>query len=323
MSPIQLYLHTYSLRFHLAHQPGFDVFAFIERAAAEGFVGVCLSANDAYYRHLGGKEPARLTAIRTHLQANNLACDVDTSGTEPTHLRTMLHIAQAVGAKHLRTYTRYSLPSAQLVAQTVQDLRAIAPLAADLGVRVLLENHEVMTGEEIVAVVTAVNHPHIAALFDYGNSQMVMEEPMAALAAMAPISRAAHLKDHVILRAEASPNGRLSVLGVPIGAGHLPIIPLTQGLLEAGCTRIAFENSWGYYAPVQAERLTAKTEDLLGQGTFRFAQPPITNDRYPLHPDQFTPTQLVQMEDKAHHSSLTWLKQAFANAGIVFGNVRN
>jgi sugar phosphate isomerase/epimerase len=146
--PVELYLHTYSLRFHLAHQPGFDVFAFIERAAAEGFVGVCLSANDAHYRHLGGKEPTRLAAIRACLQAHKLACDIDTSGTEPAHLRDLLFIAQAVGAAQLRTYTRYALPPAPLVAQTVQDLRAIAPLAAQLGVRVLLENHEVMTGVE-------------------------------------------------------------------------------------------------------------------------------------------------------------------------------
>jgi sugar phosphate isomerase/epimerase len=228
----------------------------------------------------------------------------------------MLSVAQAIGAEQLRTYTRYNLPPAQLAAQTVQDLQTISPLAADLGIRVLLENHEVMTGTEIATVVTAVNHPHIAALFDYGNSQMVLEEPMAALAALAPFSHSAHLKDHVLLRAEDSPNGRLSVLGVPIGEGNLPIIPLTQGLLQAGCTRIAFENSWGYYAPVKEERLTAETAELLGHDTFRFAQPPVSNERYLLHPQQFTPEQLVQMEDAVHHRSLAWIKQAFVTAGI-------
>ena len=314
---IQLYLHTYSLRFHLAHQPGFDVFAFIERAAAEGFVGVCLSANDAHYRHLGGSDPAHLTAIRAHLQAHNLACDMDTSGTESAHLRTVLPIAKAIGAEQLRTYTRYNLPPAQLITQTVRDLEAVAPLAADLGVRVLLENHEVMTGGEIAAVVTAVDHPNIAALFDYGNSQMVMEEPMMALAAMAPFSRSAHLKDHVMLSPDQSPDGRLSVLGVPIGAGYLPLIPLTQGLLQAGCSRIAFENSWGYYAPVKPERLTAETAQLLGHNTFRFAQPPLSNERYLLQPDHFTPERLVEMEGEVHQCSLAWLKRTFASQGIT------
>ena len=309
---IRLYLHTYSLRFHMAHKPGFNVFAFIERAANEGFVGICISANDANYRHLGGKEPSKLAAIQAHLQAHNLACDMDTSSTEPAHLRTMLHVAQAIGAEQVRTYTRYNLPPAQLVAQTIRDLQAVAPLAADLGIRVLLENHEVMTGGEIAEVLTAVNHPNIAALFDYGNSQMVMEEPMAALAAMAPFSRSAHLKDHVMLRADQSPNGRLSVLGVPIGEGHLPILPLTKKLLQAGCTRIAFENSWGYYAPVKPERLTPETEKLLGQGAFRYADGVLDNGRYLLYPEQFTPAQLVQLEDTAHHRSLTWLKQLFA-----------
>jgi sugar phosphate isomerase/epimerase len=317
LPPVQLYLHTYSLRFHFYHKPGFDVFDFIKRAAAEGFVGVCLSANDASYRHLGGKEPGRQAAIRTHLEQHNLACDIDTSGTEPDHLRTMLLVAQAVGARQLRTYTRYQLPPAQLVAQTVQDLQTIAPLAADLEIRLLLENHEVMTGSEIAEVLTAVNTPWVGALFDYGNSQMVLEEPMAALAAMAPFSGSAHLKDHVMLSPAQSPDGRLSVLGVPIGEGHLPIISLTQGLLQAGCTRIAFESSWGYRAPVKPERLTAETAELLGQGAFRFAQPPLNNDRYLLHPEQFPPEQLVRLEDEAHHRSLAWLKQAFAQAGIA------
>jgi sugar phosphate isomerase/epimerase len=316
MPTLQLYLHTYSLRFHLQHQPGFDVFAFIERAAAEGFAGVCISANDANYRHIGSAEPGRLAAIRRHLEQHRLACDIDTSGTEPAHLRKLLHVARAVGAQQLRTYTRYTLPTAELVSRTIRDLRAIAPLAAEMGITILLENHEVMTGEEIAAVMTAVKHPFVAALFDYGNSQMVMEEPAAALTAMAPFSRSAHLKDHVMLPAEASPNGRLSVLGVPIGEGCLPIIPLTRALLDAGCNRIAFENSWGYYAPVKPERLSAETAVLLGQGPFRFAQPPFSNERYLLHPDQFSPAELVQLEDKAHHHSLAWLKKAFTTAGI-------
>jgi hypothetical protein len=141
---------------------------------------------------------------------------------------------------------------------------------------------------------------------------------MAALAAMAPFSQSAHLKDHVMLRAEQSPNGRLSVLGVPIGEGCLPIIALTQGLLQAGCSRIAFENSWGYYAPVQTERLTREAAGLLGQGAFRFAQPPLSNERYLLHPEQFTQERLVQLEDEAHQRSLGWLKQAFSEAGIAW-----
>ncbi len=313
MSAVQLYLHTFSLRFHLRYRPGFDVFAFIERAAAEGFMGVCISANDAHYRHLGSADPARLAAIRRHVGGYGLACDIDTSGTDPAHLRTMLHIAQAVGAQQLRTYTRYSLPPDKLVARTIQDLQAIGPLAADLGITILLENHEVMTGKEIAAALTAVNHPNVAALYDYGNSQMVMEEPVDALEAMAPFSRSAHLKDHVMLQAEDSPNGRLSVLGVPIGEGYLPILPLTQSLLDAGCSRIVFENSWGYYAPVKPERLTEETAELLGRGAFRFAERPISNERYLLYPERFSTAELLRLEDEAHQRSLAWLHREFVS----------
>jgi sugar phosphate isomerase/epimerase len=197
-------------------------------------------------------------------------------------------------------------------------LVAIASQAAESGITVLLENHEVMTGEEIAAVISAVGHPAIAALFDYGNSQMVMEEPAAALAAMAPFCGSAHLKDHVMLAAEDSPNGHLSVLGVPVGEGYLPIIPLTQALLEAGCRRIAFENSWGYYAPVKSERLTVETAASLGQGPYRFAQTPLSNKRYLLYPEKISPAELVSLEDEAHQRSLTWLRNAFTAAEITW-----
>jgi sugar phosphate isomerase/epimerase len=319
MSPLALYLHTYSLRFHLAHQPGFDVFAFIERAAAEGFGGVALSANDVNYRHLGGRDPARLGRIRQAVAAVGLRCDMDTSGTDPAHLGAMLDVARQIGAEQVRTYTRYRGAPDVLVRRTIQDLRAVAPLAERFGIRVMLENHETFTGAEIAHVLAAVDSPWIGALYDYGNSQMVMEEPLAALEAMAPWVMSAHLKDNVLLRPEDSPDGQLAVLGMPIGEGNLPILAQTRRLVEVGLDRIVFENSWGYRAPVRPERLTAATRRILGQGSFAFAEPPLRNERYLLHPERFTPAQLVAMEDEAHQRSLTWLRRAFAAAGIEIG----
>ena len=81
----------------------------------------------------------------------------------------------------------------------------------------------------------------MGALYDYGNSMMLREDPLEALEAMLPWTRKAHMKDHVVMHG--------MVCGVPTGEGVLPIADITRRLLEAGVTRIAFENVWGYTCP--------------------------------------------------------------------------
>ena len=312
MNKVNLYLHTYSLRFHLAHQAGFDVQAFIERAASEGFNGVSISANDNNYRHLKSIEANRLAAIRDRIKAHDLLCDLDTSSTEPEHLKKMLAVAKAIGADKLRTYTKYTGTPAEMIKQTIIDLKEVAPVAEDLGVTVMLENHESFTGTDIAEILTAVASPQIAALYDYGNSQMVLEDPLDCLKAMAPFSRSAHLKDHVTVKAENSPDGQLSILGVPIGEGYLAIEETTRRLIEAGCTNIVFENSWGYRAPVQESRKTEAALAKLGTGSFSYADAPFTNERYLLEWEGLEPTQLIQQEHAAHQRSLKWFKKLLA-----------
>ncbi len=308
MNKINLYLHTYSLRFHLAHQEGFDVHAFIERAANEGFDGVSISANDSNYRHLKGIEAERLDAIRDRIQDFDLLCDLDTSHTEPEHLKKMLGVAKSIGADKLRTYTKYTGTPEEMISQTIVDLKEVAPVAEDLGITVMLENHESFTGSEIAEVLSTVDSPQIAALYDYGNSQMVLEDPLDCLVAMASFSRSAHLKDHVTVKAEHSPDRQLSILGVPIGEGYLDIEETTKRLVEVGCTNIVFENSWGYRAPVRESRKTKEGLAKLGKGSFGYADAPFTNERYLLEWEGLEPSQLIQQEHEAHLRSLQWFR---------------
>ena len=180
---LHLVLHSYSLRFHFLHKPGFDVFAFIDRAVADGFTGVNINANGANYRHLSGMGPDHVAAVRRRLDRHALLRDLETSGTDPAHLQTLLAVAQALGARALRTYTRHKGSPRDTVAATTRDLIAAAPLAAAAGVRILLENHEDFTGGECAEILAAVDSSWVGALYDYGNSMMVMEEPLAARAA--------------------------------------------------------------------------------------------------------------------------------------------
>ncbi len=311
-APIELLLHSYSLRFALWHDPRFDVFALLDRAVREGFAGVALNVNGPRYRFLGGDEPAHVARVADAIRERGLTVDIETSGTAPAHLERLLGLATRLGARNLRTYTRHAGPRAEVIAATVADLRAAAPAAAAAGVDVLLENHEEFTGVELARVLEAVDHPAVGALYDYGNSMMLHEEPHAALDAMLPWTRKAHLKDHVVLA-----DGR--VAGVPLGAGSVPIVELTRRLAEAGATRIAFENVWSYTCPLRP-REDGVAPDPLGAGALAVVPPPPDAAVFlddVLAVAEREPARVVALEEAAYVAALGWLHAALAAAGLA------
>ncbi len=261
------FLQSYCYRLHYEHAPGFDVFSFLDLAAAGGWDGVSININAPDYRQLSGTSLAHQDAVRAYLDARGLACDLETSGTELAHLEEILAVCLRIGAGQLRTYMRHAGSVDETIERTVADLRAAAPLFDAAGVRLLLENHEDYTGAELTRILDAVDHSAVGALFDYGNSMMVGEEPIVALAAILPHVRSAHLKDHACVLGD---DGEPWVLGVPIGSGVLPIAQITQRLAAAGLDRVIVSSVWGYRAPVRSWRGGAKP----GEGSFVVEQPP-------------------------------------------------
>lgn len=251
MKAIEFHVHSFSLRYHLRYREstGYDVFAYIAEMAQLGFTGVNVSANGAGYRDLCGTTAQHFAAVRAAVSERGMKLELDTSDTRVENMTTMLQVSSACGADTLRTYTRYSAPLPDLIEWTIRDLRAIASLAADLGVLVVLENHEDFTGPVLAEILGAVDHPSVRALYDYGNSQMVGEDPLDALTAMTPFIARVHAKDHVLLR---GPDGPV-VQGVPFGSGHLPVGDITDRLYAVGVRRFCYENVWSYTAPLKCD----------------------------------------------------------------------
>lgn len=289
-------IHSFGLWHHFAHKPGFDCVAYADLAAELGFKGISLSLNNAAYRHLGGREPWRMDRLRAHLQGLGFSLEVDTSGTDPAHMTELLGVAHRMGAGSLRTYTRHGGTPQEMMAATIRDLAAVAPVASDLGIVIVLENHEDFTGPELAQIVETVGHPSLKILYDYGNSQMVLEDPEAALEAVLPHVYSIHFKDHVMVRPEDAE--RLTVAGVPVGDGALPLTRLTRRLLEQGLRRLTFENVWGYTAPIRESR-TPLGPVTLGQGAFAFADPPFDPAFLVLDPSRLSPQELVDLEYRA------------------------
>lgn len=316
---IDLSIHSFSLWHHFRHIPGFDAIAYADLCQSLGFTGINLSLNDANYRHLGGRDVARMDALRTWLEAAGMSLEVDTSGTEPVHLHEMIAVAKRMGARTLRTYTRHRGTPAQMAAATARDLAAAMQDAARAGVVVVLENHEDFTGPELAGIVKSVGHPNLGILYDYGNSQMVLEDPEAALEAVLPYVVSVHVKDHVMIRAEdaaANGSGQLTVAGVPMGEGFLPIRRLTERLLAQGLRRICFENVWAYSAPIRAGRAPLAGV-VLGQGAFRYLDPPFDPARVMLDPAALSGAELVAQERAALERGLEYFRRELTGLGAV------
>jgi len=300
MKSIEMHIHSFSLRFQFKYRRDFDVFSYIALARESGFTGVNISANGPGYRDLGGTTPQHFAKVRACLQEHNMACEIDTSDTRVENLQQMLEVASQLGAERLRVYTKYDAPLTEQMDWTVGDLRAIAPQAERLGITIVFENHEDFQGAVISSILSKVNHPRIRALYDYGNSQMVGEDPMQALRAMQPYIDAVHVKDHVLLERE----GRLWVQGVPMGQGLLPIMEQTEALYASGLRRFCFENVWGYAARFKADHL------------------PTTAPFSLKHPHGFLNGALIpesealEQEWQAFQSGWQWYQHALESAGF-------
>lgn len=294
---IGMHVHSFGLRFHLRYG-AMTVFDFIDHARAQGFTGVNISANGPNFRDLGGTSTGHLAAVRRHL--DGMRCEIDTSGTDPGHMTRMLEVASVAGADTLRTYTRHTGEPAEIIDRTIVDLRAVAPIAQAAGMLVVLENHEDFTGPAIARILSAVDHPYVRALYDYGNSQMVGEDPLEALEAMAPHVARVHAKDHVVIQDD---EGRW-IQGVEMGTGRLPVIRQTHLLYEHGVRRFCFENVWSYVAPVRTGATPPSTPWFAVDGS-----------RIRLNGETLHRADAIVQERRAFDTGWAWFSSALTDAG--------
>jgi sugar phosphate isomerase/epimerase len=302
---IDLALHSFSCRLRYLHDPGYDVFSFIDDAAARGFTGVNISLsgpdNDRLppNRHLSGDSPEHLQHVAEHLQRRGLSVELDTDTVEFDRLPQAIDTAKRLHARVLRTFTHHPY-GPRIVDATVRDLRAIAPAAEQADVIIAVENHEEFTSTELAHIAATTDHPWIRLLFDYGNSIPVLEPPEDALRLMRPWVVAAHMKDTVMIAADHTPDGVTATMGVPLGQGSIDVLGLTRTLVGAGLRRICLQNVWGYHVPLGKLRPVPSRHPLLGTGPFAFAPPPFAPSHIIFDPEaDLEPTQVVAAEKAA------------------------
>ncbi len=327
---MDLYLHTFGLRYNYKYNYKFDVFAFLDLAADRGFRGVNISVYRPDYRWLSGSGVDHLAHVRAHAERLGLGIDIESNGTGQAAVAELFEFAVALGAGAVRTYTtpdgaqhwkewpRGQDSVAERSVMAVRDLVQAARLAEQYSIPIVLENHEELTGSENAEILASVDSPWVCALFDYGNSMVNGEEPLVALEAMARWIKTAHVKDQVFVpTSEGAADGQL--VGVPIGRGSLPVREMTERLISVGVGRVCIENCWGYSTPVNDWRGGARP----GTGAFADQRSGTSSDKHdPLIPDanRLSKQELPAVELEMLDASVAGFHDLLAGvAGTTFG----
>ena len=150
--------------------------------------------------------PSRLVALRERLLASGLALVLDADVADVGMLETVIPVAATLGVRVLRvlaspviegTRAAFTTDWEAYLAEVIARLRAVRPLAEHHGVTLSIENHQDLTADDLLHIVTEVGGPCIGVTFDPVNALLVAEDPFTVLHRLAPYVRNVHLADYV------------------------------------------------------------------------------------------------------------------------------
>jgi sugar phosphate isomerase/epimerase len=247
----KLGLDSYSYHLAFGAHPDFKprrrltLFAFIERVAKLRLDGFQIDP-----MHLGSRDRAYLAEVRAAATAQGLFLEFGAIGTDPRRLARDLHVAARLGSPVLRTFVgcdrhdrRTNLKAE--IRRAVAGLREVRSLAADLRIRLGVENHGDLTTDELLEVVGRVDSPWVGVCLDVGNAMLTGEDPLAATRRLAPYAVTTHFKDYAL----QPTNYGAKIAGVTLGEGLIDLPAVLRVIRRVGrLDRIVLE------LPIEAQR---------------------------------------------------------------------
>jgi len=112
----------------------------------------------------------------------------------------------------------------------------LLPVAAELDVKLGIENHLDFTIEELRDLVKEADSPHAGVIFDVGNPFGTLDDPIEAADLLGPYTVATHYKDFAV--EEVARGFRLTM--VPLGCGSLQLPEITRRLVKHVSPDIGF-----------------------------------------------------------------------------------
>jgi sugar phosphate isomerase/epimerase len=205
-----------------------NLFQFIEHAKALGYQGVQLDIT-----HLTSYEPAYLAEVRAAAESRGLYIEYGSTLVESERTARELTVASQLGSSLMRTYMGFSrfertTHVGEETTKAVEVLQALAPKAADLGLRIALENHCDATVDEMLSVINRVGSPTVGICADLGNFMIHLENPVASVTKLAPHIINTHFKDYDMKMM----NWGFKSYGVPLGEGVIDLPAVLAVLVE-------------------------------------------------------------------------------------------
>ncbi|ORT61678.1 sugar phosphate isomerase/epimerase family protein [Streptomyces sp. CB03238] len=228
--------------------PGMPVPDVVRLAVGSGYQGVELRAHPEEPVHPGLVAHERRAVVEEFaregveiLAVAGYARVAEAGDDEPVYeeLHRLVYLAADLGARYVRVFPGGGdQDPAEADATAARRLGAAAEVAADLGVRILVETHDShRTGVDVARIVGTVGHKNVGALWDVMHPWAAGEAPAATHAVLAPYLGYVQVKDIASVE-DTTP--------LPLGAGVLPLAECLALLGDDGAGDGAAWACWEY-----------------------------------------------------------------------------
>jgi len=233
----------------IAHR-GFDPAQTLEFARAHHFDGVQFLEPGSIDAKL---DPQRLGAFRNQAAVMGLYLEVGLPSPNPVRrsrelgrtvepvelareLGPQAEAAATLGCRHARVYVgdrhdrfRTDCPWVAQIQATVEVLRHLTPRLKELGLRIAIETHADLTGDELISMLDQLEPEVAGVTLDTGNLVMRLDDPVELANRLAARVVATHIKDAVLA---FTPRG-LCWQARPVGSGILPLPDILSPVIRA------------------------------------------------------------------------------------------
>jgi sugar phosphate isomerase/epimerase len=223
----------------IAHR-GFTARQTLEFAQAHHFHGVQFLEPVSIDPQL---DPGRLAEFRRQADAMGLYVEVGLPSPNPVRrarelgravdpdemareIAPQVEAAAALGCRHVRVYVgdrhdrfRIDVPWSRQVEATIAVIDRLTPQLKDLRLRLAIETHADLTGDELIAILDRIDPQVAGVTLDTGNMVMRLDDPVELTERLAPRVVATHVKDAVL----AFTSRGLCWQARPVGSGILPL----------------------------------------------------------------------------------------------------
>jgi sugar phosphate isomerase/epimerase len=235
---IKLYAHRYAFTANFSHSD-FGITDLINFAVENNLAGVEIHVNYGNREsRLSNLSQQRLQEVAKYAGEKEIDIRLEASNTEKETIDELMRIASIMEVKSVRVYVRKKgFVNINIIPEAIGELKYAAKKAKELGIEVVLEQHEDLKSSEFVKIVKKVNQglntPHLFMVYDFGNMVNAFESPLGAFAQMKKWIRQAHIKDIKIVPVKCPQTGKkgYAQVGVKSGEGDVPMLTLIYQLL--------------------------------------------------------------------------------------------